>query len=461
MSNIPIALGRWAVVCLALLAGLRAAPSSAPPNIVFILADDVGYGEIGCYGQREIQTPHIDRLAAEGVRFTQFYAGSTVCAPSRSVLMTGLHNGHGRVRDNLPHGVHLTADDLTAAEILRRQGYRTGAMGKWSLGQHDDAGAPWRQGFEEFFGYVDQDHAHSYHTDFLWDNDRRIELAANRDDRRQVYVPHLLLDRALEFLDRARSDRRPFFLYYPTNLPHKSEHSPRSPDAFIVPSDRPYTNRDWPQVEKNYAAMVTLIDEQVGRMLDRLRTLGLENNTLVIFSSDNGPYGGSIHRTEFFQGAGPLRGLKRDMYEGGIRVPTIARWPGVIAPGRVDDTVAGFVDFLPTVAELAGAEIPAGLDGVSFAPVLRGQPRRQVPEYYYWDYGHVRAKFRQALRAGDWKAVRNGRKSPLELYDLSTDLAEVHDVAARHPDVVARLTGLLEEAYVPSPDYPPPAKRAR
>lgn len=448
-----------ASLVLGMPAVIVAAPAS-PPNIVFILADDVGYGELGCYGQREIQTPHLDRMAAEGVRFTQFYAGASICAPSRSVLMTGLHNGHGRVRDNLPHGVHLTEEDLTVAEVLRRQGYRTGQMGKWSLGQHDDAGAPWRQGFEVFFGYIDQDHAHRYYTDFLWDNDHRITLSGNRDDRREVYVPHLLLDRALAFLDRAKEDRRPFFLYFPTNLSHNSEHPKNSPDAFIVPSDLPYTDRDWPQVEKNYAAMVTLIDEQVGRILDRLQVLGLERNTLVIFASDNGAYENSIHQPEFFHGSGPLRGYKRTLYEGGIRVPTIARWPGVIAPGRVDATVAGFVDILPTFAELAGAPVPAGLDGISFAPVLRAEPRAREHEFLYWDYGHTRARFEQAVRAGDWKAVRNGRGAPLELYNLANDIGESRNVAAAHPEVTARLARLMDQAYVPSPDYPPPVERS-
>jgi arylsulfatase A-like enzyme len=439
---------------LALALAVATAGAARGPNIVLFMADDLGYGDLGSYGQKEIQTPNLDRLAAQGMRFTQFYAGSSVCAPSRSALMTGLHNGRGRVRDNIPHGIHLLAEDFTVAELLQRAGYRTGAVGKWSLGDHGEPGAPWLKGFEDFFGYPNQDHAHFYYPHFLWDNNRVVLLHGNRPGRTPQYTPDLMIERAMQFIEKRRDDSRPFFLYFPTILPHWSEYSQRTAESHVVPSDAPYSDRTWPQVEKNYAAMVTRLDRDVGQIVATLEEMGLARDTLFLFTSDNGPSAETIHQTEFFRSAGPLRGHKRTLYEGGVRVPLIAHWPGVIAAGGVNDTVAAFWDIMPTLGELAGVAAPPRIDGISFAPVLRGGRREREHEFLYWDYGHARPAFMQAVRAGSWKAVRNSLASPIELYDLATDSGESRNLAAQNPAVVERMAALMRRAFVPTPDFP-------
>jgi len=428
-------------------------------NIVLILADDLGYGDLGCYGQTKIKTPHIDRLAAEGMRFTQFYAGSTVCAPSRCVLMTGIHNGRGRVRDNIPHGVHLLPEDVTVAESLQQAGLRTGGFGKWSLGDVWEAGSPLRKGFDRFYGYPNQDHAHFYYPHFLWDDDRVILLPGNRPNadyrpRDPQYGPDLCADQAVRFVEESARAKKRFFLYFPTILPHFSEFPLKSTLSHAVPSAEPYSSEDWPTVEKNYAAMVTRMDSHVGRILDKLKELGIEQDTLVVFTSDNGPFDGSIHDTNFFRSAGPFRGVKRDLYEGGIRVPLIARWPGVIHGGSVNESVASGIDLFPTCAELAGAKMPSNIDGISLAPILRGEKTAKVHEFLYWDYGHGREEFLQAVRMGDWKAVRNTTKGAVELYNLAQDIGEQHDVAGQNPKIVKKLVGYMDHAYEPSSAYP-------
>jgi arylsulfatase A-like enzyme len=428
---------------------LQAQP--ARPNIILILADDLGPGDLGCYGQKVIRTPNLDRMAASGMRFTQAYAGSNVCAPSRCSLMTGLHNGHGRVRDNIPHGVFLQPDDFTIAEVLKQAGYRTCALGKWSLGTPGSWGHPNMQGFDEFFGYLDQDHAHNYYPEFLWDNDREVLQQGNRANKRSSYAPHRIFERATRFVEQ--NARRPFFLYYAPTLPHWSDYPRDSPMSQDIPTDEPYSNQDWPQVEKNYAAMVTLIDNQVGQLLDQVKRLGIEQQTLILFTSDNGPSAEASHRPAYFNSGAGRRGVKRDLYEGGIRVPLIAQWAGTVKAGAETDEVCAFWDFLPTAAELAGLPLPKQTDGISLLPTLLGKPRKQH-EHLYWDYGHGRAKFSQAVRKGTWKAVRNGSKSPVELYNLAEDPAEATNLAAKHPDVLRELTQLIEQAFVPSPDYP-------
>jgi arylsulfatase A-like enzyme len=428
---------------------LRAAPTR--PNIVLILADDLGLGDLGCYGQKRIRTPNLDRMAAEGMRFRNAYAGSTVCAPSRCCLMTGLHNGHGRVRDNIPHGIFLQPDDVTAAEVLKRAGYRTCAIGKWSLGNPGSWGHPNMQGFDEFFGYLDQDHAHNYYPEYLWDNDREVLQQKNRGNARGSYSAHLFAERALGFIEANRS--RPFFLYFAPTLPHWSDYPRNSPRSQDIPEDAPYTSEDWPQVEKNYAAMVTLLDRQVGQIFDLIRRLAIEERTLMLFTSDNGPSAESLHRPDFFSSAGPYRGTKRAVYEGGIRVPLVARWRGTVAPGSASDAVCWFPDFLPTFAELAGLPAPAKTDGISFAPVLSGKPRRKH-DYLYWDYGHSRERYLQAVRSEKWKAVRNGSAGPIELYDLAADPGESRDLAAANPQVAAKMARIMVEAATPSQDYP-------
>ncbi len=422
------------------------------PNIVFIMADDLGYGDLGCYGQMMIQTPHIDRLASEGTRFTQCYAGSSVCAPSRCCLMTGLHNGHSRIRDNIPHGTFLRDEDVTLGEIMQAAGYRTGAIGKWSLGVHGSEGKPNDQGFDAWFGHLDQDQAHFYFPDYLWKNDRIELLRANRAEQKGSYTHDLFTEHALSFIDE--SAEGPFFLYLAYTVPHFSDYSNRTPESHIVPSDEPYSDRDWPQVEKNYAAMVTRMDRDVGRIMQRLKAADIAENTLVFFTSDNGPNANTIHDPAFFQCGGPLRGFKRDMYEGGIRVPMIARWPGHVPANNTSDQLWAFWDVLPTFAELAGVTTPVGIDGISMVPTLLGEAQPDEHESLYWDYGHSRQNFQQAVRLGDWKGVRTGQGQPLELYDLANDIGETSNVASGHPDVIARIEDIIEESFVPTENYP-------
>lgn len=438
---------------LAAPAALTPAPSSRP-NILLILADDLGYGDLGCYGQQRIATPHLDRLAAEGIRFTQAYAGSTVCAPSRCVLMTGRHTGHARVRGNRYPDLPLRPEDLTLAELLQRAGYRTALFGKWSLGGLGTTGYPTRKGFEEWFGYFSQTHAHNYYPDLLLEQEREYLVRGNLGARRTVWAQDLFTERALAFL--RRPDPRPFFLHLCWTVPHANNELGRDTgNGMQVPSDAPYSDRDWPQPEKNFAAMITRMDADVGKILAALRQTGRDENTLVLFTSDNGPHREGGHDPDFFHSRGPLRGIKRDLYEGGIRVPLLARWPARIRPGQVSRQVLAFWDLLPTLAEAAGVSPPAGLDGFSMLPAFLGQPQRSH-EYLYWEF-HEQG-FRQALRLGDWKAVRSGPGKPLELYDLAGDLGETRNVAARHPDLIARLERILAEARSESPDFPTPAR---
>ncbi len=393
-----------------LFATLCASADAAPrPNIVWIMADDLGYGDVGCYGQKVIRTPNIDRLAAAGVRFTHCYAGSTVCAPSRCTLMTGRHTGHARVRSNSL--VPLAAEDVTVAEVLKSAGYATGMFGKWGLGEPDTTGIPNRQGFDEWFGYLNQHHAHNYYPDYLWKNEQKVPLENVVKDNvattRAAYSADLITREALDFLDR-HAQRR-FFLYLPFTLPHANNEAGKA--GMEVPSDAPYTAEPWPQPQKNHAAMITYLDAQVGKVLAKLAELKLADDTIVFFTSDNGPHREGGADPEFFHSSGPLRGFKRALYEGGIRVPMIVRWPGKITPRSVSSQVWAFWDALPTLAELAGAAPPAGLDGISMVPALLGERSagraQQDHEYLYWEFSEK--GFAQAVPIGDWKAVRPGR----------------------------------------------------
>ena len=421
---------------------------SPRPNIVFIMADDLGYGDLGCYGQKEIRTPNIDRLAQDGIRFTQAYSGSTVCAPSRSSLMTGMHNGHNRVRDNIPHHEeYLREEDVTLAEVLKDAGYRCGGIGKWSLGGAGSKGRATNQGFEMFFGYLDQDHAHYYYPTYLDDDDRRFEMPGNPKTK-EHYSHDLLTERALRFVRESKD--RPFFFYGAYTVPHFS-HERESATKFAIPSDAPYSDRDWDQKAKNYAAMITRLDGDVGRIVALVDELGLAENTLIIFTSDNGAFGGAPKR---FHSSGPLRGYKRTLYEGGIRVPLIARWRGRISAGQISEEIIAFWDMMPTFAELAGTSVPNRIDGRSALDALLGGKRESPHDYLYWDYGHCRAKFAQAVRFNDWKGIRVGRASAIKLYDLSTDLGETTDIAGFHPDVVEQIDRIMTTAPVPSERYP-------
>ena len=431
----------------------RATEGGAPlagshPNIILIMADDLGYGDLGCYGQQHIATPNIDRLAREGMRFTQAYAGAPVCAPSRSVLMTGLHNGHTPARDNVPHyHTYLEDGDVTMAEVLAEAGYTCGGVGKWSLGDAGTVGRATNQGFDTWFGYLNQDHAHYYYTEYLDDDEGRYEMADNPQTRAE-YSHDRMAERALAFI-RDNKDQ-PFFLYGAFTLPHFSSED-EDPDGLAVPSTAPYGDKAWSEKAKKYAAMVHRLDRDVGRMMDLLDELELTENTLFIFTSDNG---GHFDTPEIFQTSGPLRGFKRDLYEGGIRVPFIARWPGTVPAGKTSDEVVAFWDMLPTFAALAGAETPKQVDGISVVDALTGGAIATPHRYLYWDYGHCRERYDRAVRTGKWKGIQLGKESPIQLYDLDADLGETTDVAGGQPDVVARIAAIMDEAFTPSPRYP-------
>ena len=355
--------------CLLLLVSIAWADKADRPNVIFVLADDLGYGDLGCYGQKDIRTPNLDRMAAEGARFTQCYAGSTVCAPSRCALMTGFHMGHAYVRGNAR--VPLRPSDITIAEVLKSVGYTTGIIGKWGLGEPETTGIPNRQGFDYWFGYLNQRHAHNYYPMYLWRNQEKYMLEGNVAEggvssQRAQYSHDLFTKEALAFLDKNKSD--PFFLYLAYTIPHANNEAKKK--GMEVPSDEPYTEKPWPQPQKNHAAMITRLDRDMGRLFQRLKSLGIDEKTIVFFTSDNGPHKEGGADPAFFTSAGPLRGYKRALYEGGIRVPMIVRWPGRVQAGRVSDQIWAFWDFLPTAAELAGAKPPADIDGISMVPAI-------------------------------------------------------------------------------------------
>jgi arylsulfatase len=452
-------LARCGAVTLAVigLTHLPAVPArAAKPNIIYILADDLGYAELGCYGQKKIRTPNLDRMAADGMRFTQHYCGAPVCAPSRCALMTGMHTGHAYIRDNReakPEGQEpIPAESVTIAKLLGQQGYATAAIGKWGLGPPGSTGDPNKQGFDLFFGYNCQRHAHNHYPQYLWRNDRRVELEGNDGGPiGKQYALDLFTAEALRFI-RDHKDG-PFFLYLPYTIPHLALQVPEDSLAEYRGkwTDPPYTGGKGylphPAPRAAYAAMITRMDRDIGRVLALLKELGLEENTLVMFSSDNGPTHGGVGGTdvEFFASAGPLNGLKGSVYEGGIRVPMIARWPGKIQPGSVSDHVCAFWDVLPTLAAVAAAQVPPHTDGISFLPTLLGTGKQKTREFLLWEfYGYGG---QQAVRLGDWKGVRlNCRKNPsgpIQLYDLKTDMAEKHDVAEAHPEIVKRIEQLL------------------
>lgn len=433
----------------------------AKPNIIFILADDLGYGDLGCYGQTKIKTPNIDRLAGEGIRFTDFYAGSTVCAPSRCALMTGLNTGHGRIRGNA--NVPLKPEDVTIAELVHDAGYHTGLIGKWGLGNENTTGTPWSKGFDEFVGYLDQTHAHDYYTSYLWRYDFRTKFnqqehfPENQDVQKKLYMHDLFTTAALNYVNINKPSRlnreRPFFLYLAYTIPHaNNEEGKRSGNGMQVPSDAPYSDEPWPQTEKNKAAMITRLDGDIGRLLDKLKQLKLDDNTIVFFSSDNGPHKEGGVDPKFFQSSGPFRGIKRDLYEGGIRVPLIVRWPSHIKAGNVTSVPFAFWDFLPTAAELTGAKMPKDIDGISMLPTILGKTQTNQHAFFYWEFHEGGSK--QAVRMGDWKAVRKAPGQALELYNLKSDPGEKSDVAADHPDVVAKIEDYLKTARTPSEQWP-------
>jgi len=427
-------------------AGWIGSANRRKPNIIFILADDLGYGDLGCYGQQKIHTPNIDKLADEGMRFTNCYAGSTVCAPSRSVLMTGQHTGHTRVRGNSgkvggvgpQKRVPLKPQDLTVAEILKQAGYSTGITGKWGLGEPDTSGVPNRQGFDQWFGYLNQRNAHSYYPPYLWRNEEKMILEGNQNDQRRQYTHDMFTDFALDFIRNYKTN--PIFLYLPYTVPHAK---------YEIPSTEPYAKESWPKDWKVHAAMITRMDRDIGRIMALLKELGLDGRTIVFFCSDNG----AAQRWEgLFDSSGPLRGRKRDMYEGGIRTPMIVRWPGKVAAGKTSDAVWYFADFLPTAAVLAGVEPPKNIDGVSVVDTLLGKKQNLSDRFLYWEF--FERGFNQAVRWRHWKAVRLGLEKSLELYDLSNDIAEKNNVARQHPDIVAKFEAYLKQARTESVHWP-------
>lgn len=411
------------------------------PNIVFILLDDAGWGDLGCYGQKLIRTPHIDQVAREGTRFTDCYAGGAVCAPSRSVLMTGYHTGHTAVRANAGT-IPLLARDVTIAQLLKKAGYATGGFGKWGLGDAGSDGIPTKHGFDEFFGYLHQVHAHSFYPDFLWDNERKFPLPGNKDGKGTQYSADVIGGKSLEFLHKNAS--RPFFLYACTTLPHAK---------FEPPDLSPYESMPWTEGQKAYAAMVTRADAYVGRIVSALREHGLEKDTLVFIASDNGAHSGEDKGYELFKSNGILRGEKGKLYEGGIRDPMVVRWPGRVKAGAVSDYPWYFCDMMPTLAELTRTTPPPNPDGVSVLPLLLSGTR-PAREFLYWEANVWNGKAQmfqlerlaQAVRSGDWKVVRTKQGAPLELYNLRSDPGETKDVAAANPTVIARFEKYLKTA---------------
>ncbi|MEE2906838.1 MAG: arylsulfatase [Planctomycetota bacterium] len=459
---------------------------SDSPNIVYVLADDLGWGEVGCYGQEKIRTPNIDRLSREGMLFTQHYSGSTVCAPSRCVLLTGKHTGHAVVRNNWENGgwgedepegqYPLPEEEVTIAEVLKGQGYATACIGKWGLGGPNTVGHPNNQGFDHFYGYLCQRKAHNYYPAHLWRNSekhvlndgeyyrahQKIEAPLPTEEAyrtaydREDYAPDLMRDEAIKFI-RDHSDE-PFFLYYASPIPHVAIQAPledidaypREWDEVHYLGQKGYLPHPRPRAA--YAAMITRLDAEIGAILDTLEAEGVADDTIVIVSSDNGTtYAGGVDY-DFFDSTGPLRGLKGSLYEGGIRVPMVVRWPGHVAAGTTTDHVSGFHDVMPTLADISGADGDPS-DGISFLPVLTGGTQAEH-EALYWEHGQ-----KQAMRMGQWKAVRTGLKkgnTAIQLYDLQSDPSEKTNVASEHPEIVKRMTRLMDRYHEPSEIFPLP-----
>lgn len=478
MKNVPVSRG-WAVwfsLLAATVGALAQAVTGQPyitsettnppaprrPSIIFILADDLGWGDLGCYGQQRILTPNLDRLAAEGMRFTDFYAGSTVCAPSRAALMLGLHTGHLNLRGNIPGGT-LRADEFTFSQMLHTGGYRTGLIGKWGLSDVGLPGAPQTKGFDEFVGYLNNQHAHDYYppTLFRYEGasgfDGLTQLAKNQGGQHGDYAPDFCTKAALNFIrlnkPTAVNQRRPFFLALNYTTPHANNELGRlTGNGMQVPDDAPYSTEPWPGPERNKAAMITRLDADVGRIVEQLRRDQLTDNTILFFTSDNGPHSEGGVKAQFHRSAGPFRGQKRDLTEGGLRVPMIVWWPGRVPSGVVSTQVWSFWDVFPTVAELARLTPPEKLDGISMVPTLFGQAQTNQPSHLYWEF-HEQG-FHQAVRQESWKGIRHGTNAPLELYDLKTDPRETNNLAAAHADVVTRLETLLRTSRTDHPQWP-------
>jgi arylsulfatase A len=439
-----------------------------PPNIVLIVADDLGIGDLGCYGQKLIKTPHLDRLAKNGKRFTQFYAGTSVCAPSRASLMTGLHTGHTAIRGNReiqPEGQWpLPAASVTIAAILKRNGYTTGSFGKWGLGPVGSAGDPLNQGFDFFFGYNCQRQSHNYYPPHLWKQQQKLLYPSNTVKSQTDYAPAIIQQEALGFIKQHTT--KPFFLYLSYTLPHAALQTPDDSLFNIYKQmikEQPAPINKWngtgyqPQAypKAAYATMVARLDQYVGQVMETLREQGIDQNTLVIFTSDNGPHKEGGNDPDYFNSNGQFRGYKRDLYEGGIRVPMIVSWPGKTKAGSISRHVAAFWDFLPTLAEIAGDSSDIYTDGISFVPELR-QRRQQPHEFLYWEFHEGGG--RQAVRMDQWKAVRlniiENEYAPIALYDLRNDPGETKDLSRRFPNIVARMRAVMQHQHIEQEEFP-------
>ena len=441
------------------------------PNIIYIIADDLGYGDLGCYGQKIVKTPNLDRIRAEGIKFTQHYSGSTVCAPSRCVLMTGQHTGHASVRGNgkwQPEGQGPIAKDIpTVAELLKDAGYTTGAFGKWGLGGPGSGAEPNDRGFDYWYGFNCQALAHNYYPDYLWKNRKKVMLEGNKGGKCGQFSHSLIAEEALNFIKRSKD--KPFFAFMPFTIPHAELAAPKEAmDVYDgkIKETKPYRNPSSPYVAKGgynaqakphtaFAAMVTLMDKNIGRIMALLKELNIDDNTIVMFTSDNGPHLEGGADPNFFDSNGPLKGFKRDLYEGGIRAPMIARWPGRIKPNTQTDHISAFWDVLPTMCEIANIKPSKNIDGISFAPTMFGK-KQKTHEYLYWEFHEQGGK--QAVRMGKWKGIRlrvfKNPNGPIELYNLETDIGEENNIADKHPDIVAKISRIMKEARVHNDEWP-------
>ena len=456
-------------VFLSLTVSLSATDSVKKPNVLFILADDMGYGEVGCYGQQTIATPELDRMAAEGMRFSQFYAGSTVCAPSRSVLMTGLHVGHTRVRGNSKEnnyaGQTLSPEDFTLADLMKQAGYATALVGKWGLGDIDSQGTPDKLGFDHYFGYLNQTHAHNSFPNFLWRDGERVHLpndlvpegtveGVGYSTNQLVWSNSLFFAEARDYI--RKHAEQPFFLCLSLVIPHaNNERSKLLGDGMEVPDYGEFVQKDWPNHQKGHAVMNTQLDREIGVLMDLLESLDLTDDTIVIFTSDNGPHreGGIDYDPEFFDSNGQWRGIKRDLTDGGIRVPMIVRWPGVVEPGGVCDHVGYFADILPTLAEVVGETKTGKTDGLSLVPALKGSEVGAGHPYLYWEFyeGDVT---QAVLLEGRWKGIRcPAPDAAIVLYDQLADPAELQNCAEQNPGIVARIAAIMKEAHIPNDNW--------
>jgi len=441
------------------------------PNIIYILADDLGYGDLSLTGQEKFSTPNIDKLAKEGMLFTQHYSGSTVCAPSRSSLMTGQHTGHTFIRGNkeiVPEGQHpLNSSAITVAELLKSAGYVTGGFGKWGLGYPSSEGDPNNQGFDEFYGYNCQRLGHNYYPYHLWDNQTKEILEGNSAEKMETYAPDIIHRKAISFIEKNKDTT--FFMYYPSVIPHAEL---MAPEAYMAKyrgkllPEKEYEGIDDGELYKNggygsqkephtaFAAMVDLLDMQVGEIRKKLEDLGIAENTIIIFTSDNGPHIEGGADPDYFNSNADFKGYKRDLYEGGIRVPMIAYWPTKIKSNSTSDHISAFWDFLPTVCEIAQIELPQNIDGISFMPELYGE-KQEKHTYLYWEFLEQGGK--QAVRYGDWKGIRldmtNNSKSPIELYNLSSDLGEENNIADKNPDIVEKMDSIMNEEHQYSKEF--------